>query len=227
MKEKPILFSGPMVRAILDGRKNQTRRVVKIPPHIAHGELSLTRMQDSYPDGTRPIWGDDYEPNLFSTRNRFGRMGDWLWVRETWNVVPVGRPAPLCGTDGIPKSLPDGWGVMYQASGDCCTKLVGWRPSIHMPRWASRITLEITGVRVERLQEISEADAIAEGIEEIRNLPSVRGSTKSKCWRDYGIGVGFYQPAQSYRSLWESNNGPGSWDANPWVWVIEFRRVEK
>ena len=220
MKERPILFSGSMVRAILSGAKTQTRRVVKIPPHIAHGELSLTRMQDSYPDGTRPIWGDDYEPNLFSTRNRFGRMGDWLWVRETWNVVPVGRPAPLCGTDGIPKSLPDGWGVMYQASGDCCTKLVGWRPSIHMPRWASRITLEIVSVRVERLNEITEEDAKAEGLDIVSDGGArcgIMGLPES--WSD--------DPRVSYQALWESINGPGSWDANPYVWVIEFRRVEK
>lgn len=214
MKERPILFSGPMVRAILDGRKTQTRRVVKLPPHIKHHELDLTRMQDGYPDGVRPIWGDDEEPNLFSTRNPFGKPGDHLWLKETWRQYS--RSECACYDDC---QCPPSGTVFYRADHD---EEIKWRPSIFMPRWASRITLEITGVRVERLQEISEEDAKKEGIESEGGDP--------KMWKSYNPKLGWLSvddPAMSYRTLWESINGPGSWDANPWVWVIEFRRVEK
>ena len=232
MKERSLIAKPWEVRPFLEGRKTRLRRVVKLPSHIKHHELDLTRMQDGYPDGVRPIWGDDNEPNLFSTRNPYGQPGDRLWVKETYMPDPP-RDGTWCSVaweddmrlDEIPERYRIAKHVIHRASWGG-VETVGWKPSIHMPRWASRITLEIVSVHVERLNEITEEDAKAEGIEEIKSLPIVRGATRSKCWRDYGIGVGFFQPVQSFRSLWESINGPGSWDANPWVWVVEFRRLK-
>ena len=201
MKERPILFSAPMVRAILAGTKTQTRRVVKpgkcpdFGCHMAPGEIA----------------GGEYPERLCP----YGQTGDRLWVRETF--------MDLLGT-GV-EHRPDPRGLLqrhaYAADhqpgsyGDEARKSYGlkWKPSIHMPRAASRITLEITGVRVERLQAISEADAVAEGIDPEAALAFRRASV--------GRPAGF-----AYRDLWVSINGPGSWHANPWVWVIEFRRVD-
>jgi hypothetical protein len=174
MKERPILFSGPMVRAILDGRKTQTRRVVKL-------------RNDSC--------GDPIMPNDPRMPCPFGGPGDRLWVKETHG--------------------PSAGGMVYRADGGtACPDGGKWRPSIFMPRWASRITLEVTGVRVERLQDISQADAMAEGVTQgvYRGLT---GSIVATC-ED--------QVVEGYRELWQSINGPGSWDANPWVWVVEFKR---
>ncbi len=191
MKERPILFSAPMVRAILAGTKTQTRRVVK-DRHI--GQIDTSKLPG---------------PAGWSRPMPYGQPGDRLWVRETWacfdsHVRPKSRIAYRSDT-------PDGEMVRVDAP---------WKPSIHMPRWASRITLEVTGVRVERLQDISEADALAEGVEQV-----LKGR-----FRIYGRetdGRDTDRSARtSYCSLWESINGPGSWDANPWVWVIEFKRVQ-
>ena len=201
MKERPILFSAPMVRAILEGRKTQTRRVVKPQPTF-YG-----------PDNMHVDWkGNHYFSGYgFSEQCLYGLPGDRLWVRETWaSCEPT-----MFGLGAIYRADP-----MYDgcAPGDLAWK---WKPSIHMPRWASRINLEIVSVRVERLQEISEEDAIAEGIR----------SWGEFGWENYMYPAGqsdflyFKSPKESYRTLWESINGPGSWDINPWVWVVEFRRV--
>jgi len=149
-----------------------------------------------------------------------------LWVREAWNFL---------GTDmmrhGRTHSTQDGV-VKYLADGERRTINTKWRnvevwmarkpqsrPSIHMPRWASRLTLEITGVRVERLNDINEADAIAEGVTAVSSGGVTLFTT---------TGVNCFQTAKdAYAALWESINGPGSWDANPWVWVVEFRRIER
>lgn len=176
MKERPILFSAPMVRAILDGRKTQTRRVVK-------GE-ALRWLND----GFTPKFVADYQNRLCP----YGKPGDHLWVRETFHTV-------------------DGHSAFYRADyehnpkGDKEHGIV-WTPSIHMPRWASRISLKIIGVRVERLQDISEKDAWAEGCEGFDD--DVSGGKSGYC---------------EYAELWEEINGKGSWDANPWVWVIKFK----
>ena len=165
-----------MVRAILDGRKTVTRRIVKAR------DLEWMDVHQ----GLR-------EPDN-AERCPYGQPGgDRLWVRETW-------AAPHAYDHLPPRLIPQDARIHYAATEDRGGLL--WRPSIHMPRWASRITLEITGVRVERLQDISEADAISEG-------------TPFPC----GGWVGGYQ------KLWESIPGPGSWDLNPWVWVVEFKRV--
>ena len=205
MKSRPILFSGPMVRALLDGSKTQTRRILK----------GSTEFKGSYnPDylhvhKNAPGWSDICP---------YGKPGDQLWVRETW-----GARFSHADFGGVALHWNDLRGPLKKyrthqnlalyamsANGQYCG---GWIPSIHMPRWASRITLEITGVRVERLHEISDADAMAEGMESyaLNGKPSVTGKLNL--------------PSEYYRYLWESINGPGSWDANPWVWVIEFRRL--
>lgn len=191
MKERPILFSAAMVRAILDGTKTQTRRIVT-------DESVITLHSDGSPAKAQP-------------KCKFGQAGDRLWVRETWRTDD--------GCDALsPSVLDEGTPIKYEVDDDA-TGIVpfGWgriRQSIFMRRWMSRITLEIVSVRVERLQDISEADAMAEGVDgncPVGHIPSYQ---KSPC-------------VYHYAQLWESINGPGSWDANPFVWVVEFKRVER
>lgn len=236
VQEKPILFSGPMVRAILEGRKTQTRRVVsksnsetaapwdrlefdesKWPKDLGFGFLPDA---NGFKKGgylhvpTRPHADDSQDDPDDWTRNRVyprWEIGDRLWVRETWGLF-----------DTEPKDGPERAHVYYRASDgnlhECRYQL--WRPSIHMPRWASRITLEITDIRAERLQEISEEDAVAEGAMYHDGL----GIGHSGWRHDYGDV--FSTAKSSFWHLWESINGKGSWDVNPWVWAISFRRVD-
>ena len=192
MKERPILFSGAMVRALLADAKTQTRRVVKMESH---------QQIEQRDDGRDWPWMYDGERDAdYWMACPYGQPGDRLWVREThapqadcwgsWErwTRGEGGPAPI---------------IRYAADAEKAPFIERWRPSIHMPRWASRITLEITGVRVERLQDISEADAIAEGV-----------YTDPAC------------PAyDAYAQLWDEINGLGSWEANPWVWVVGFHRI--
>ena len=205
MIERPILFSAPMVRAILDGSKTQTRRVVK-PQPIYDGRFA----------GNWKIVGKNGHEAatcspLVGELCPHGRQDDRLWVRE--NFCPI-YPQDPAYNGGRP--IEYDYAATYQHGnrlGDYIGIKKRWKPSIHMPRAASRITLEITGVRVERLQDISGADALAEGITlhpNHRNKP-----------RDNICG-----PVQTYRDLWEKINGPGSWEANPWVWAVSFKRVE-
>lgn len=193
-KERPILFSAPMVRAILDGNKTQTRRVVK----LRNGQY-MPPSEKADINGWRQM-----------LRNcPYGQPVDRLWVRETF--------ADLRGT-GI-EHRPDPSGPLKRyafaadhppgSHGDEARKEFGvkWKPSIHMPRAASRITLEITGVRVERLQDVSRGDAMAEGCP-FQNM------------------AGGPNPCNWFAGLWESINGTESWQSNPWVWVVEFKRLE-
>jgi len=213
-KERPILFSGPMVRAILTGEKTQTRRVVKQLRGMDPADVRLARTQGGYPDGVRPVWECDYcEPDIFSTPCPYGQPGDRLWVRETWQSVPYG---PHRDWPGCPDTRPHGvcesnraTVVIWRADGEMPGPEI-WRPSIFMPRWASRLTLEIAGVRVERLQAISEDDAWAEG------FPDPEGRN-----REYADRARYW-----FKTLWGEINGKESWDANPWVWVIEFRKID-
>lgn len=214
MKERPILFSAPMVRAILDGTKTQTRRVCK--PAEAAGLSYVIGIQDPSDFGQRPLevpgsgWFGDEEGDVqFSCP--YGRPGDRLWVRETFMDLQ-GTGVEHRDQAGQRKRYAYGADTLPGSYGDQCRKDYGlkWRPSIHMPRAASRITLEITGVGVERLQNISEADAIAEGVDyDPEDCPF----------------AGTRTAVDAYRSLWELINGPGSWGTNPWVWVVEFRSV--
>lgn len=205
-----------MVRALLAGTKTQTRRVVK-----PVGNDDSFVLQD-YGDGWWPFRSDDGETAMKGDNEiphscPYGRPGERLWVREAWGDMARPGYQPVYAYRADPE-LGEGWALPPGFK---------WRPSIHMPRAASRITLEVTGVRVERLQDISEADAIAEGIEGFE-LPECGG----RFWLDYrltdaeaGCSPALKSPVDSYRWLWESINGPGSWDANPFVWVVEFRKL--
>jgi hypothetical protein len=197
-KERPILFSGPMIRAILDGRKTQTRRMIK------HRENRWECGDDGVTGKVWPFWPCYVygEPEPIDMPCPYGVAGDRLWVRETWAVVPH-------VTDNGPKhrAKGDGTGVTWRADWNANPSGFKWKRSIHMPRWASRITLEVTGVRVERLNEISRGDAMAEGCPH----PNLA----------YG-----QNPCDWFHELWESINGPESWAKNPWVWVVEFQKVE-
>lgn len=216
MKERPILFSGAMVRALLAGTKTQTRRVVKMKPHQQIEERG---------DGTPWPWMYDSERDADAWLTcPYGQPGDRLWVREAWQHSnhPYGPYDEDCMVFYRADFLDDVHGPDGEKSPEGHYRT--WRPSIHMPRTASRIVLEIKSVRVERLHDISEADAIAEGIERADDFFDCR------CWRAYdepkGSDVVFPDdPIGSYASLWMSINGPGSWDANPWVWALEFRRL--
>jgi hypothetical protein len=195
IKERPILFSAPMVRAILEGRKTVTRREVKMTDLLA---VCL-----------EPKEGD---PKLKAAQKLcpLGRPGDRLWVRETW--------AADAQLDAIaPRELSQGEPILYPA--DAALREVGCsmitpgrsRPSIHMPRWACRTLLEITDIRVERLQGITPEQAIAEGV--------------MSAERDIDPDGNDYSPCELFGGLWTMINGMESWNANPWVWVVEFKRV--
>lgn len=236
MTDRPILFSAPMIRAILEGRKTQTRRILKITP----------------PDNWNPVVGR-YNPTVIDRRGVeqpgaecFGASdesygckirwapGDRLWVRETW-----------ARNDDMPTGTPHG--AVYKADPGHDHDVSKWTPSIYMPRWASRITLEVTEVRVQRVQEISEEDAIAEGLITQEgdgggagagfkwNGTGYHGGTRGKWGMCFHVAaanglcsckVGGPSPSQcAYRELWESINGADSWNANPWVAAITFRRL--
>lgn len=214
MRERPILFSAPMVRAILAGTKTQTRRVVK-GEILSHSDGSKRQVfHFGRLDQINGLLRERQASPLRRVACPFGQVGDRLWVREAWRTTSAWDITP-------PRDLPGCVDLHYEADGRpnahfCFGKL---RPGMFMPRGASRITLEITGVRVERLQDISEANAIAEGIE--------RGAAEGY-WKLYGRdanGDMDRSPRVAYRSLWESINGPDSWDANPWVWVLEFKKT--
>jgi hypothetical protein len=217
--EKPILFSGEMVRAILDGRKTQTRRVVKPQPW----------MDANYQPG-QPMWTHESLCGFFAehvfgacmaklAKCPFGEPGTRLWVRETWARTWGADDAPL-GTVIYRADIPD-WAEERNVR-RIAKRLAAenpWKPSIHMPRWASRITLEVTDVRAERLQEISEEDAKAEGVE----LDSDPDD-----WRDYETCGSAETARDSFRSLWDTINTKRGfdWASNPWCWVVSFKRVE-
>lgn len=206
MKERPILFQGAMVRALLAGTKTQTRRAINPQPDVGEGFGGSIRLRFKTRDG-RLLLDEALEspkPHTYLGLCPYGQPGDRLWVKERgWMAASRTAFVPFAGNESTqaPRS-PDG------------TPYRSW-PSIHMPRWASRITLEIAGVRVERLQAINEADAAAEGVEEWG-----RGALSP----DSQVA----DPSDKFRWLWDSINGagPARWDANPWVWVMEFKRCE-
>jgi hypothetical protein len=219
MKERPILFSGPMVRAILEGAKTQTRRVVKPqPPWWAE------KVHEWAQDGAQ--WRGQVADAIWTMRCPYGQSGDQLWVREAWATI-------VQYDDLKPSEIPKGtarWPVTYYAAHP---KSASWnschrgriRPSIFMPRWASRVMLEVTGVRVERVQDISCADAEAEGCP-MENYHDTRESIKDE--RGALIQSGRIGPPAWFSHLWDSINAKRGfgWDINPWVWVIEFEVLE-
>ncbi|HFF9779734.1 hypothetical protein [Serratia marcescens] len=214
MKERPVIFNGEMVRAILHGRKTQTRRVMKAQPESPGFGLRYISESLNNRDTGKYFWSQSDACGINKPRSKpfacpFGQVGDRLWVRETF--------MDLTGT-GIEATTGKFEGFAYRADtpagsyGDEVRKEYGlkWTPSLHMPRKACRIPLEITAVRVERLNDISEEDAKAEGV-----APSQHIITPPEAL--YRVG---------FLKLWQSIYGEESWRANPWVWVIEFRRVE-
>lgn len=228
MKERPILFSGAMVRAILDGRKTQTRRIVKPQPTPGQGMVNASYC--GHPHlwlRSGPCRSDD---PTYEWKCPYGKPGDRFWVREAWRVGKPHDQTPPCDILPAALAIDKGVTVLYEAGGWRSVGPSGrgeptypddagmpdWagkcRPSMFMPRAMSRITLEITGVRVERLNDCSVKDAIAEGAEPLPPDPAIT----QVCPEDYVAG---------YRKLWDSINGAGAWKANPWVWVVEFRRV--
>lgn len=243
MKEKPILFSAPMVLALLEGRKTQTRRIVKpsIVQHIefmgGNGEdptefdfVGLKYGQWRSDSGKEMpaewlIYCTEYpEEGAIPIGHGYGAVGDRLWVREAWRAHDAFDHHP-------PRDIPAGQLLIFEADGDKETfpGTGKYRPPMFMPRWASRINLEIVGVRVERLQDISEADARAEGCiteEIISGYDNQPIQVPKEIPDESGKGmVGWENCRDWYADLWESLNGPDSWDANPWVWVIEFRKA--
>lgn len=211
--ERPILFSGPMVRAILEGRKTVTRRALK--------GRHLPRLSSSPFPGAEWTATAQHHPRYgFNVSGAteaecaaelamygacpHGRRGDRLWVREAWARVGIAQ-------------APDQQWVVYRESDNRTDYGGPWKPSIHMPRWASRILLEITAVRVERLQDISEAQALAEGI---YSDPAVNGMYTADGDNYTSKQDG---PGRAFADLWKSTGG--DWVANPWVWVVEFKRV--
>lgn len=204
MTERPILFSAPMVRAILAGTKTQTRRALKIQP------LDILPMEGEFAGRQWvALMSRKPEPKGMVLRCKHGVPGDRLWVREAWTThafLDAVAPRDL-------KTI----SIHYLADGGDI-KTGKYRPGMFMPRRISRINLEITDVRVERLQDISEADAIAEGISEF-----IGGWW---CEHDDAEQIAGTTPQEGYRHLWERINGKGSWDANPWVWAISFRMIK-
>lgn len=226
MKERPILFSAPMVRAILDGTKTQTRRIMKPQPTVSEdGWFSWNGHAPNSPYGAYATNHIDKESlRLFvGPSSPFGKPGDRLWVRETWGLEVRAHGGGTGEFYTYRATNPD---AVYCKCADGSSIPIKWKPSIHMPRKASRILLEIVGVRVERLNDISEEDAKAEGLK-YHSLyrewggvePHPASSISLPQWRWYET------PKKAFSNLWESINDKGSWDANPWVWVIEFKRI--
>ena len=220
MKERPILFSGPMVRAILDGKKTQTRRVMKPQPEYSDrltcwlwDRAGHKRMWDSIATNAPPY---GFSQDCWIPLSPYGQRGDRLWVRESFfdhGDLPDGT---VLERDERIEYRASEWNRVDSADGG------PWKPSIHMPRWASRITLELTDVRVQRVQEIADADVEAEGIEHDgqwwrAGTHPVKGTLQ--CWPSR---------QRAFERLWnELNDKRGySWHVNPWVWALTFKRVE-
>lgn len=197
MKERGMIFNGEMVRAILDGRKTQTRRIMKNQPA---GDYPDTPALIRSVDGGFQWYGHYGESSIFNCP--FGAVGDRIWVRETWSEAGAGAPDLKLYRANYPEHVPTHYENVPPADE------IRWTPSIHMPRWASRLTLEITGVRVERLASVNDDDAGKEGYP--ANPAPYGGNMDKWLW---------------FRQLWDSIYPDQSFKHNPWVWVIEFKVV--
>lgn len=210
MNEHPILFNTEMVKAILDGRKTMTRRVIKPQP------INPRYVGGVFADGSVGFINNEHGRSIVCP---YGQPGDRLWVRETW-----GCPSWMPSMQKLKEAHEGGAHLIYKATPHEKWKPVGifegktwaeswlWRPSIHMPRWASRINLEVTGVRVERVQDISAEDIVREGIESTGTLHWYFAETKRR---------------ENFIIFWNKINAKRghSWESNPWVWVVEFKRA--
>ena len=218
MKERPILFSAEMVRAVLDGRKTQTRRVVKPQPPAGYNRVSEYVFD---PTLSARFENDGSPLGMWTKRSPYGQPGDRLWVRERFGAYRNGHPTTI--KDATYAVLADGsqmWadGTYFPFSDTPkpqAMEHIVWRPSIFMPRWASRITLEVTEVRVERVQEITWREVLTEGVMPCgENYAATKGGTE--------------QLIADFGSLWNKINGkrPGcSWGDNPWIWCVGFKRI--
>lgn len=241
VRERPILFSAPMVRALLAGTKTQTRRALRVQPSddwrpYSWGEVHRMRDGEFVMRHDEPVvigHGPSNEEGVEGYPCPYGVAGDRLWVRETWAMAPASAYWGSVDVDGVVvphRELKPGIWALYRAGWTRCEP-GRWRPSIHMPRAASRIVLEIADVRVQRLQEISEGDALAEGIDVPRSpdgFPLLRLTGINPPSRYVDIAEAAFPDKvvrAYYASLWDDINGPGAWDANPWVWALTFRRV--
>jgi hypothetical protein len=201
MKSKPILFSTPMVQAILEGRKTQTRRIVKPQPKQ---ELDFFGWE-LHPKKLQVAFGTGNKVDSFH-KFPFGQVGDVLWVRETFGT---GKESGK---------------TYYKANAGNFNMLVDkWKPSIFMPKDAARIWLKITNIKIERLHDISEKDAILEGVE--KEFSILFNEWRFKDY--YNVKSDWRSAVSSFQSLWANINGINSWNSNPFVWVIEFERIEK
>lgn len=212
MKERPILFSTEMARAILEGRKSQTRRIIKYPKIYKLNELIGWKIK---PHKDTPVlfsfwYGTKYTLPAF--RCPYGQPGDVLWVKETFLIE---------------KSIEDK--IHYEYKSDYSETMaddVCWKPSIFMPKEASRLKLKVTDIRVERVQDITEEDAIAEGVEYVDNQRVEGEEDLCRIYLDYMDNESILMSAKSsYKSLWSKINGKDSWKSNPWVWVVEFEKI--
>lgn len=221
MKERPILFSGPMVQAIREGRKTKTRRVIKPQPNAPEFFGWCSEPADKRYG--QVSFGKNCMISSWA-KNPYGQPGDGLWVKETWCRFPENS------RDG------NGEQIYYRADQDknhmpeveriMSNNNVKWRPSIFMSRRVSRINLELVSVRVERVQDISEEDAYREGIEHIPSADGV-GQTNFASFHDEKLHafLNYSTAREAFKDLWDSINAKRGfgWDANPWVWVIEFK----
>jgi hypothetical protein len=226
MTDRPIIFSAEMVRAILKGRKTQTRRkapirelnILQHPGDMITWSVSfLKAVKGVLSNHSGGKFSDLQARSIIASQfNPYGKPGDLLWVRETWGAVwPADEPVPLrqCEIEyraDLPPGCTDRPGEWPADEGNG-PEVPKWRPSIHMPRWASRITLRITDIRVERLQALTENDAKAEGCDPVVHP-------------DGAVDCGTRKT--TFAKLWNKINGAGAWDDNPWVWAISFERVK-
>ena len=230
MKERPILFSGPMVRAIMEGRKTMTRRIVK--PIIANC------LEDGWGGEQQIYWTRDDEPIEATRLCPYGASDDRLWIKEAWRTYENFNEFSPKEIEKMAKNIgyENAWApIQYEAD----QTRINWldrqygpgryRHARFMPKWASRILLEIINIRVERLQDITEEEAIAEGIEPI---PFADSKKKDNMFTvttpegdKYNYSSNFKTAKEAFKALWQSINGPGSWEQNPWVWVIEFKKL--
>lgn len=224
MKERPILFSGPMVRAIISGQKTVTRRAMKHQPQKAPVDVV-----DGVPSWDSPTsYAGEVQMNTQCGKPcPYGKPGDRLWVRETHKIAT--------GKAGDSQAC-----VRYEADGDYQAKILPLpeavgprtfdrtRPSIHMPRWASRILLEVTDVRVERLRDSSDMSLLDELGDMLEDCDSVAGREFSRLesLQVAGAPLKMLPEMYGFKAWWDKTNGAGSFDANPWVWVVEFKRIE-
>lgn len=232
VRERPIIFSAPMIRALLAGTKTQTRRVVKgLRPQIEHATHTLPRRGETH-NGMVEWWAG----KIFVEDGRcpYGQPGDRLWVREAWRYqCDIGNLFDCIEyrCDGARRKpefdrFPSVEQYTWHRFSDRCEHShnsggEGWRSPIHMPRWSSRITLEITDVRVQRVQDISEEDAKAEGIRWTEG-----GPLHAHIWLSHvGGECNFPTARDAYRGLWNDINGDASWDSDPWCWCLNFKRV--